>query len=93
MATFLRIANFLMKVPYHCIGIFFYIRNDIPSNIYAIETKSIESFCIKLNLRDDKWLLNCSRYRHKSLIHNQFEALSKCLDFIFLSILKGNNFG
>ena len=41
-------------------GILVYIREDIPSNLIAIENKPIEIFFVELNLPDNKWLKNCS---------------------------------
>ena len=42
-------------------GIMLYVREDIPSNLLATDKKNhIESFYVKLNLRNEKWLINCS---------------------------------
>ena len=35
-------------------GIPLYVREDIPSNLIAIENKPTESFFVELNLRNDK---------------------------------------
>ena len=40
-------------------GILLYVREDIPSNLIAIENNPIEHFFVELNLHNDKWL-NCS---------------------------------
>ena len=61
-------------------GILLYVRGDIPSNLIALENKPIESFFVELNLRNDKWLINCSYNPHKNLIDNHLDALSKYLD-------------
>ena len=61
-------------------GILLYVRENIPSNLIAIENKPIESFFVELNLRNDKWLINCSYNPHKNLIDNHLDALSKYLD-------------
>ena len=41
-------------------GLILFFREDIPSNLFEAEAKPVEGFYIKLNLRNDKWLLNCS---------------------------------
>ena len=42
-------------------GIMLYVREDIPSNLLATDEKNhIESFYVELNLRNEKWLINCS---------------------------------
>ena len=51
-----------------------FIREDISSNLVGAETKPTESFYIKLNLRNDKWLLNCSYNPHKNNIGNNLKA-------------------
>ena len=40
----------------------------------------IESFYVELNLRNNKWLINCSYNPHKRLIRNHLDAISKTLD-------------
>ena len=45
-----------------------FVREDIPSNLVEAEAKPIEGFYIELNLRNDKWLLNCSYNPHKNNI-------------------------
>ena len=55
-------------------------RKDIPSNLVEAEAKPIEGFYIELNLRNDKWLLNCSYNPHKNNIGNHLKALSHFLD-------------
>ena len=57
-----------------------FVREDIPSNLIEAEAKPIEGFYIELNLRNDKWLLNCFYNRHKNNIGNHFKALSDFLD-------------
>ena len=61
-------------------GILLYVIEDIPSNLIAIENKPVESFVVGLNLRNDKWLINCSYNPHKNLIDNHLDGLSKYLD-------------
>ena len=42
-------------------GIMLYVREDIPSNLLATDKKNhFESFYVELNLRNEKWLINCS---------------------------------
>ena len=57
-----------------------YDREDIPSNLITVDINPIESFYIELNLRNNKWLINCSFNPHKSLIGNQLDVLNKTLD-------------
>ena len=62
-------------------GILLYVREDIPSNLITVDISPIESFYVELNLRNNKWLINCSYNPHKSLIGNHLAAVSKTLDF------------
>ena len=57
-----------------------FVREDIPSNLVEAEAKPVEGFYIDLNLRNDKWLLNCSYNLHKNNIGNHLKALSDLLD-------------
>ena len=59
-------------------GILLYVREEIPINV--IETKPIEGFYVEINLRNDKWLRNCSYNPHKNMIGNHLRALSEKLD-------------
>ena len=43
-----------------------FVREDIPSNLLTIEEKKLESFYVELNLRNNKWLVNCSNNPHKN---------------------------
>ena len=83
------IGNFVIdrfSTPYrldrnsNCGGLMLLVREDIPSSLVEAEAKPIESFYIKLNLRDDKWLLNCSCNPHKNNIGNHLKTLSDFLD-------------
>ena len=56
------------------------VREDIPSTLVEAETRPVEGFYIELNLRNDKWLLNCSYNPHKNNIGNHLKALSDFLD-------------
>ena len=58
-----------------------YVREDIPSNLLATDEKNhIESLYVELNLRNEKWLINCSYNPNKSMIGNHLAALSTYLD-------------
>ena len=61
-------------------GILLYVREDIPSNLIKVNVSPIESFYVELNLRNTKWLINCSYKPHKSLIGSHLDAVSKTLD-------------
>ena len=61
-------------------GLMLSAREDIPSNLVEAEAKPTEGFYIELNLRNDKWLLNCSYNPHKSNIGNHLKALNDFLD-------------
>ena len=37
-----------------------FFREEIPSNLAETETNPVGGFYIELNLRNDKWSLNCS---------------------------------
>ena len=41
-------------------GILLYVREDIPSDFITVDINPIESLYVKLNLRHNKWLINCS---------------------------------
>ena len=61
-------------------GILLYVREDIPANLITVDISPIESFYVELNLRNNKWLINCSYNPHKSLIGKDLDAVSKTLD-------------
>ena len=52
-------------------GILIYVREGIPSNVITVDINPIESCYVELNLRNNKWLMNCSYNPYKSLIGNQ----------------------
>ena len=58
-------------------GLMLFVRKGIPSNLLA---KPIEGFYIELNLRNDKWLLNCSYNPHKNNTGKHLKALIDFLD-------------
>ena len=62
------------------VGILLYVREDIPTNLFEVETKPIEGFYVEIDLRNDKWLVNCSYNPHRNMIGNHLRALSEKLD-------------
>ena len=73
------------SVPYiGCLGggLILFVREDIPSNLLTIEEKPIERFyieLIELNLRNSKWLVNCSYNSYKNSIRNHLNRISESL--------------
>ena len=65
-----------------------FVREDIPSNLVEAEAKPIEVSYIELNLRNEKWLLNCSYSPYKNNIGNHLKALSDFLDSYSLTYEK-----
>ena len=61
-------------------GLMLFVRKDILSNLLVIEKKPIESFFIEINLRNSKWLINCSYNPHKNNIAIRLDRLSESLD-------------
>ena len=59
-----------------------FVREDIPTNLLTIEEKPIESFYVELNLRNSKWLVNCSYNPHKNSIGNHLDRISESLDLL-----------
>ena len=57
-----------------------FVREDVCSNLFEVETKPVEGFYIELNLRNDKWLLSCFYSYHKNNIGNHLKTLSDFLD-------------
>ena len=76
------------SVPYrldrNCLsgGLMLFVKEDIPSNLLSIEEKPIESFYVELNLRNSRWLVNCSYNPHKNSIGNHLEKISESLDLL-----------
>ena len=77
------------SVPYrldaNCLGgsLMLFVREDIPFNIIKIEEKPVESFYGKLNLRNSKWLVNCSYNPHTNSIGKRVNRLSESSDLLF----------
>ena len=61
-------------------GIMLYIREDIPSNHLATDKDPMESLYVELNIRNEKYLINCSYNPHKTMIKNHLATLSNFLD-------------
>ena len=61
-------------------GIRLYIRENVPSNLLATDKEPIESLYVELNLRNEKYLINCFYNPHKTMIKNHLEKLSNFLD-------------
>ena len=60
-----------------------FVIEDISSNLVEAETKPIEGFYIELNLRNAKWLLNCSYDPDKNNTGNHLKELNDFLDLRF----------
>ena len=56
-----------------------YIREDIPSNLLARDKEPIKSLYVELNLRNEKYLINCCYNPHKNMIKNHLATLSNFL--------------
>ena len=85
------VGQFLIErfcAPYRLDGnskgedILLHVREDIPSNLITVDISAIESFYVELNLRNSKWLINCSYNPQKSLTGSHLDAVSKTLDNI-----------
>ena len=61
-------------------GILLYVREGIPPNLITVDINPIETFYVELNLRKNKWWINCSNDPHKSLIGNHLDAVSETVD-------------
>ena len=72
--------SFLSKVEVKGGGIILYLREDIPSNLLATDKKPTKSLCVELNIRNEKYLINCSYNSHKIMIKNHLATLSNFLD-------------
>ena len=72
------------RLDLNCIGggLMFFVRENIPSNLPTIVEKTIESFYVKLNLHNSKWLVNCSYNPHKNSIGNHLDRISESLDLL-----------
>ena len=68
-------------------GILLYVKADILSNLFEVETKPIKDFYVEINLYSDKWLTNCSYNPHKNVTGNQLRDLSEKIDIYFSSFV------
>ena len=66
-------------------GLILFVREDIPSNLLKSEEKLVESFYVELNLRNSKWLVNCSCNPHRNNISAHLDRLSKSPDVFSLN--------
>ena len=92
------VANFVidgLSTPYRLDlnsnggGIMLYVREDIPSNLLATDEKNhIEIFYVELNLRNEKWLINCSYNPNKTMICNNLDELITYWDLHFTTYKK-----
>ena len=60
-------------------GLMLFIREDIPSNLLTIEETPIETFYIELNVRNSKWLVNCSYNPHKNRTGNHLDRINESI--------------
>ena len=74
----------LYRLDRKCLGggVMLFLREGIPYNLLTIEEKPIESFYVELNLRNSKWLVNCSYNPHKNSIGNHLDRISESLDLL-----------
>ena len=61
-------------------GIMLYIKENVPSNLLATDKEPIESLYVELNLRNEKYLINCFYNPHETMITNHLAKLSNFLD-------------
>ena len=54
-----------------------FVREDILSNLLAIVYRPVEGRYVELNLRNDKWLINCSYNPHRNTISTSIDKLNK----------------
>ena len=57
--------------------ILWHVGQDIPSNLITEDVNLLKSSYVELNLRNDKWLTNCSNNPHLSLIGDYLNAVGK----------------
>ena len=67
------------------------IREDIPPYIIATEKEPVESFYVELNLRKEKYLINCFYNPTNTMISNHLAALENFFRFTFLKNQKSIN--
>ena len=55
--------------------IMLHVRKDIPANLLATENALLESLYIESNLRNTKWLSNCTCNSRKNMIEQHLVAV------------------
>ena len=56
-----------------------FVPEDVPAKLICSEKLPFESFYVELDLRGQKWLINCSYNSSKVLIGEYLKLLSKTL--------------
>ena len=76
--------SFPYRLYRNCLGgsLTFIVREDIQSNQLTIEQKPVESFHVKLILRNNNLLVNCSCNPHKKCVGNHLDRISESLDLL-----------
>ena len=64
-------------------GLMLFVREDISCNLLTIEEKPVENFYAELNLRNSKWLVNCSYNPHKNSLGNNLDRINESSDLLF----------
>ena len=81
------IGNFLIhSLVHHTDLIVLYIREDNPSNFLTTDKQPIKSLYVELNLRNEKYLINCS-YNSLKKNHNK-EPSGNNKQFLRLTFFK-----
>ena len=73
-------APYRLVLNYQGGGLMLFVREDILSNLLTSEEKPIESFYVELNLRNSKWLVNCSYNPQRNNISAHLDRLTKSID-------------
>ena len=62
-------------------GLLLYVRNHIHSRKLIVNfSPIIEAMVIEINLKNKRWLIFCSYNRHKYMIENHLNSISKQFD-------------
>ena len=72
------------RLDRNCIGgdLMLFVREVTSSNLLTIQEKLIERFYFELNLRNSKWLANCSYNHCKNGIENHLDKINESLDLL-----------
>ena len=65
-----------------------FVRKYFLYSLIAMKEKPIENVYIELNLRNSKWLINCSYNPHANNIGTDLDRLNKSLDIHFPQIMR-----